>query len=782
MLDFHVNGGASVAKLDYQGNLTVASCSGCSGTPSLIFPLTVSGTTTSGGIPYFSSTTVLTSSALLATNHVLLGGGAGSAPTSDSNLDDGATTANTLTYGGAGGIKASAGPLTSSNPSGGVGSSFFLTQEGTVPSGLATSAEDNCYADSTQHGILCNFNAGTTLPLIQGPASNTTLDLAEFSGTNGGKLIDTGILTANVVTLAGSQTLTNKTLTSPVLGGTPDASGATQFKLPVAAGYTSAANGELGYDSMNKNWHLWGNGVDNLSLLIPASDTVTNGHCPEFSFVSNLLTVIDSGSTCGSDSGGGTSGWSGTPITFISSATQYAPPVGGSLTSTTESVADVASPVAQTISNLSVSLSAALGASATLQVTFRDGGVSQALTCTTAAGGSSCVDSTHSFNVAKGDLIDFQLVSSGTVTAGVPQIVITYAAGTSSVGVTSVSVVTANGVSGSVATATTTPAITLTLGAITPTTVVPTGEITTVASTTTTAGLNLPPGAAPTSPVNGDLWSTSSGFYGRVAGTTVGPFAASGGGGGNVIYCSGSASATAATCAGVPSGATTYTGMTGYFIAGANSTGAPLTINVNSLGAENAYLNGVATSSTNRVISGQIYPFYYDGTEFQLVAPGVPPAPSFSLPGASSGGSTAGLANSATQYSIMNYIYVPPIASFSNIYLNVSTDDTTHLYSVGLYTPAGAAVCVSTAADVTATGFFAFPCQSAATWQGGMLLLVGCGAATTVQINAGYGSQTLPYSSAQFGTVTAGQCSTTSITPPSAGEVSAIPLVGGVLR
>jgi hypothetical protein len=120
MLDFHVNGGASVAKLDYQGNLTVAACSGC-GSVSLVFPLTVSGTTTSGGIPYFSSTTVLTSSALLATNHVLLGGGAGSAPTSDSNLDDGVTTANTLTYAGAGGVKASAGPLTASAPAGDAG-------------------------------------------------------------------------------------------------------------------------------------------------------------------------------------------------------------------------------------------------------------------------------------------------------------------------------------------------------------------------------------------------------------------------------------------------------------------------------------------------------------------------------------------------------------------------------------------------------------------------------------------------------------------------------------
>jgi len=48
-----------------------------------------------------------------------------------------------------------------------------------------------------------------------------------------------------------------------------------------------------------------------------------------------------------------------------------------------------------------------------------------------------------------------------------------------------------------------------------------TGNVTTVASATGGAGLNVPHGAAPTSPVNGDFWSTTGGFFGRVNGTTV---------------------------------------------------------------------------------------------------------------------------------------------------------------------------------------------------------------------------------------------------------------------
>lgn len=61
-----------------------------------------------------------------------------------------------------------------------------------------------------------------------------------------------------------------------------------------------------------------------------------------------------------------------------------------------------------------------------------------------------------------------------------------------------------------------------------------TGKLNTVISGTGAAGFNLPPGAAPTSPVNGDLWMTSAGLFGQVAGSTVGPYGTGGGGGGNV--------------------------------------------------------------------------------------------------------------------------------------------------------------------------------------------------------------------------------------------------------
>lgn len=51
------------------------------------------------------------------------------------------------------------------------------------------------------------------------------------------------------------------------------------------------------------------------------------------------------------------------------------------------------------------------------------------------------------------------------------------------------------------------------------------GPLITVAPSTSSAGLNLPPGNAPTTPNNGDLWVTSSGLFAHAAGVTIGPFA-----------------------------------------------------------------------------------------------------------------------------------------------------------------------------------------------------------------------------------------------------------------
>ena len=71
-------------------------------------------------------------------------------------------------------------------------------------------------------------------------------------------------------------------------------------------------------------------------------------------------------------------------------------------------------------------------------VTLRDGGSNTALTCNfNPSSATSCVDNTHSVNISAGDVIDWQIVTTGTIT-GTPTIVITAANGTSGVGVTTI--------------------------------------------------------------------------------------------------------------------------------------------------------------------------------------------------------------------------------------------------------------------------------------------------------------------------------------------------------
>lgn len=55
------------------------------------------------------------------------------------------------------------------------------------------------------------------------------------------------------------------------------------------------------------------------------------------------------------------------------------------------------------------------------------------------------------------------------------------------------------------------------------------GKVQLVAAGSTTAGINIAPGSAPSSPANGDMWITSLGVYARVNGVTQGPFEAAAG-------------------------------------------------------------------------------------------------------------------------------------------------------------------------------------------------------------------------------------------------------------
>lgn len=62
---------------------------------------------------------------------------------------------------------------------------------------------------------------------------------------------------------------------------------------------------------------------------------------------------------------------------------------------------------------------------------------------------------------------------------------------------------------------------TVNAGAISGTTGIFSGALTTVASGSGSAGLKLPHGSAPSSPANGDIWTTTAGLFARINGVTV---------------------------------------------------------------------------------------------------------------------------------------------------------------------------------------------------------------------------------------------------------------------
>ena len=110
---------------------TLASGFGCNTITAsgLALPTTVSGTVTSGGIPYFSSTTNMATSAVLASGALVVGGGAGAAPAT-TTTGTGVVTALGVNPGSVGSVVVNGGTL--GEPSS--GNASFITN---IPMGSA---------------------------------------------------------------------------------------------------------------------------------------------------------------------------------------------------------------------------------------------------------------------------------------------------------------------------------------------------------------------------------------------------------------------------------------------------------------------------------------------------------------------------------------------------------------------------------------------------------------------------------------------------------------------
>ncbi len=240
------------------GVWAVGSCGG-----SGPFPQTVSGTTTSGGIPFFSSATSLASSGLLAAKQVLLGGGAGTAPSSDSNLDDGATTANTLTYKGTGGIAIPNGPVSAG--SGSVLYSALPTCNTTIGPALYTISDPAVFtwgsaasgtgtATGQYEAVFCDGVSWKVMGYQKLPAPVTVTAGTSAIGAN---LCNTTIGTPTTVTMTGATTAMTAKVTP-----TSDLTGVT--------GWSPSSTGQL-------YWYAWISAANTLSYYYcnPTASSIT---------------------------------------------------------------------------------------------------------------------------------------------------------------------------------------------------------------------------------------------------------------------------------------------------------------------------------------------------------------------------------------------------------------------------------------------------------------------------------------------------------------------------
>ncbi len=163
-----------------------------------------------------------------------------------------------------------------------------------------------------------------------------------------------------------------------------------------------------------------GNKVGNSAKFqLAATSGPTSGDCASFDASLNI-TGAGTGSGCGSSAANanGITVYSGLASVALT-GTIFFPAGGGSTASATE--ADVKTPTqaATTVSAFGVNLSAALGQTIGVDniavFTWRKNASSQTLTCTITNPQTSCADTTHSFTTAVADLIDIQVVFTGTI-------------------------------------------------------------------------------------------------------------------------------------------------------------------------------------------------------------------------------------------------------------------------------------------------------------------------------------------------------------------------------
>lgn len=171
----------------------------------------------------------------------------------------------------------------------------------------ATTIQDNgsaCGSGGT--GTVTTFSSGNLSPLFTTSVANaSTTPALSFSLSNAAQhtffMNNTGGSAAPGFQTAGEADLPAATVftdANTIFGAhTFNFTGTTLTELRVSAGLTTSTNGDIGYDTTNKNWHVWQNAADKLVGVWTAAPT--NGNCVKATVTANVVNLTDFGAGCG---------------------------------------------------------------------------------------------------------------------------------------------------------------------------------------------------------------------------------------------------------------------------------------------------------------------------------------------------------------------------------------------------------------------------------------------------------------------------------------------------
>jgi len=247
---------------------------GTGGAAGLAFPAAVSGTVTSGGVPYFSSSILMSSSAALGSGLLVQGGGAGSAP-STFTLGGGcafATPNLTCSASGLTGTTLAAGVINSS-----------LTSVGVLTSGATGSGFTINLGASTVSGTLPVANTAAETGDVTKPSGSSATTVAKIQGTT----VSTPTGTGSVV-LQAAPTINQPNVVGDTTAATNPAAGSVGETLTQTGGSTAITSNTItNLTSKSITAGHWNCNV--YIVTTPAGSTVTTSMEGALSTANNTL-------------------------------------------------------------------------------------------------------------------------------------------------------------------------------------------------------------------------------------------------------------------------------------------------------------------------------------------------------------------------------------------------------------------------------------------------------------------------------------------------------------